>query len=37
VRQQLIERFGTDAARIAVFEEHQRAMAGLSEGMIELV
>jgi hypothetical protein len=37
VRQQLIERLGTDAAGIAVFEEHQGSVAGLSEGMIELV
>jgi hypothetical protein len=35
--QQLIERFSTDAAGIAVFEEHQGSMARFSEGMIELV
>jgi hypothetical protein len=37
VCQQLIERFSTNAAGIAVFEEHKGPMARLSEGMIELV
>jgi hypothetical protein len=37
VGEQLIQGFGTDAARITVLEQQQRAMAGLHNGAIELV